>query len=104
MSVAIAASVGITMRLNYLFVVSMVEDAEKKLLVGWGTVIADLWKACGLIFVPLLWRWKQHATALAASLVWGLCFVWAVASLLGSVAQERMATTGGRETIHATYG
>jgi hypothetical protein len=103
LSLAIAASVGITMRLNYLFVVSMVEDAEKKVLLGWGTVIADLWKACGLIFVPLLWRWKRYAMAGCAAFVWLLCFVWAVASLLGSVAHERMATTGGREIIHANY-
>ena len=35
--------------------------------------------------------------------MWALCFVWAVASLLGSVAQERMTTTGGRDTIHMSY-
>jgi hypothetical protein len=103
LSLAIAVSVGITMRLNYLFVISMVADAEKKVLVGWGTVIADLWKACGLIFVALLWRWRQYARAIGAALVWALCFVWAVASLLGSVAQERMATTGSRDTIHMSY-
>lgn len=103
LAIATAVSVVITMRLNYLFVVSMVEDAEKKLLVGWGTVIADLWKACGLIFVPLLWRWKRHALAGAAAFVWTLCFVWAVATLLGSVAQERMATTGSRENLQANY-
>jgi hypothetical protein len=103
LSLAIAVSVGITMRLNYLFVISMVADVEKKVLVGWGTVIADLWKACGLIFVGLLWRWRQYARAVAAAFVWLLCFVWALASLLGSVAQERMATTGGRDTIHMSY-
>src|SRR5262249_52857345 len=102
-ALATAASVGVTMRLNYLFVMSMVEDAEKKLLVGWGTVVADLWKASGLIFVPLLWRSKQYATAAAAALVWTLCFVWAVMSLLGAVGQERMATTGGRESVHARF-
>jgi phage host-nuclease inhibitor protein Gam len=102
-ALATAASVAVTMRLNYLFVTSMVDDAEKKLLVGWGTVIADLWKASGLIFVPLLWRWRQYATALAGALVWALCFVWAVVSLLGSVGQERMVATGGRESVHATF-
>lgn len=103
LALATAAAVAITMRLNYLFVVSMIEDNEKKILVGWGTVIADLWKACGLIFVPLFWRWKRRALACAATLVWLLCFVWAVATLLGSVAQERMMTTAGRETVHANY-
>ena len=103
LSLAIAVSVGITMRLNYLFVISMVADEEKKVLVGWGTVIADLWKACGLIFVPILWRWRQYGRAIGAAFVWALCFVWAVASLLGSVAQERMTTTGGRDTIHMSY-
>lgn len=104
LSLSIAGSVGITMRLNYLYVVSMVTDAEKKLLLGWGSVIADLWKASGLIFVPLLWRRKLYPTAAAAALVWVLCFVLAVASLLGSVAQVRMTATGGRETMHASYG
>ena len=103
LGVSIAVSVGITMRLNFLFTVSMVQDPEKKLLFGYGSVIADLWKACGLIFVPLLWRQRKYASSIAAASVWSLCCAWAIASLLGTVAQERMAATGGRETIHASY-
>jgi hypothetical protein len=55
------------MRLNYLYVISMKEDPEKKWLVGIGTALADLWKAAGL---PLLWRAKHRLLAIGGAFVW----------------------------------
>ncbi len=64
---------------------------------------ADAWKALGPIFILTLWRAKRFVPAALASVLWSLCFVFAVTAALGLAAQNRSALTSAREGVRASY-
>lgn len=66
-------------------------------------VSADIWKAIGPIFIATLWRSKKVIAASLASVVWIVCFVFAVSAALGLAARNRSAVLGGHEVIHASF-
>ena len=66
-------------------------------------VAADGWKALGPIYIMSLFRGKMVIHAGVAILTWFACFVFAVTAAIGLAAQNRSATTGGREAISIGY-
>lgn len=64
-------------------------------------VIADLWKALGLIVVAGLLRQRQRAIAGLLSMLWSVALIFGVASSMGLYVQDRTAVIGGRETQSA---
>ena len=93
----------ISMHLNYLYNFSIGQTPEKAEIFARASVVADIWKGLGPVFIYALLRNRKPWPALAGALVWVACFAWGVSSALGLVAQDRMAITGGRETLHASY-
>jgi hypothetical protein len=101
--IATVAMLAISMRLNYLFGYALGQTAEKALVFGWVSVVADAWKGLGPVFIVTLARERRWPTAGAATIVWAACFLYSVSSALGVAIQDRGALTGGRETLHAGY-
>jgi len=77
-AVATAAMIGISMRLNFLFGAALGQTAEKALVFGGVSVIADAWKGLGPIFIWTLLRDRRIPSAAIASLVWFACFLFSV--------------------------
>ena len=103
LAAATLVALGLSMWLNYLFGFSLGSTTERARIFGCFSVVADVWKACGLIAVIGLWsaRWRSLATA--GFVVWTACLMYAITSALGFAAEDRMAVVGGREAWAATY-
>jgi hypothetical protein len=101
--VATVLAVGISASLNYLFGAGLGQSEFEHYLFGGISVVADLWKALGPIIIHALVRGRRFVVALAAGAVWVACFTYAVSSALGLAAQNRMALTGGRDSVRAMY-
>jgi hypothetical protein len=102
-ALATAAMLAVSMRLNYIFGATLGQTPERAQAFGIVSVIADGWKAAAPIFIYSLVRAHRWPTAAAASMLWLVCFAYAVSSALGLAAQDRTALTGGRETVRAGY-
>ena len=102
-ALATLGMVAISMRLNYLYGYSLGQTVERAQAFAWMNVIADVWKGIGPIFLFSFIRAKQWVAAITAGCVWLVCLLFAVTSALGLAAQDRMAVTGGRETVRAGY-
>ena len=63
-SLATAAMLCISMRVNFLFGYSLGQTPERAEVFGWVSVISDLWKALGLIIVVVLFRERRQWAAL----------------------------------------
>lgn len=99
----VVAAIAISMTLNALFGMSLGQTELKQFLFAGVSVVADLWKALGPVFVqPLLSR-RRVLAAGAGSIAWIACALYSMSSALGVVAQDRGTLTGGRETLRASY-
>ena len=101
--IAIAAALLISMSLNYLFGSSLGQTPARQYLFGGISVVADIWKGLGPIYIYALWHRKRPSAAIAGSLVWIACFAYAVTSALGLAVNDRMTLTGGREALQSSY-
>jgi len=101
--IATAAMIAISMRLNFLFGYGLGQTPEKALVFGGVSVIADAWKGLAPVFILGLTRARRWTSALAASIVWGACFLYSISSAIGIGIHDRVALTGGQETLKATY-
>jgi hypothetical protein len=102
-SLATAAMLCISMRVNFLFGYSLGQTPERAEVFGWVSVISDLWKALGLIIVVVLFRERRQWAATAASVIWGACLLYSVTSAVGAAIEDRSSRTGNRETIVMNY-
>jgi hypothetical protein len=103
LSLATTAMVIVSMVLNYFYFSSYGQTPTKQIAFGVLSVIADVWKACAPVAIYELWTTRHRRMALLGSLLLVPCFLVAVSSALGLLATDRMALTGGRETIRASY-
>src|ERR1700694_4819362 len=87
---ATAATIAISMRLNFLFGAALGQTTDKALVFGCVSVIADAWKGIAPLFICALLRERRIPSAAAASIVWLACFLFAVSSALGIAIQDRM--------------
>lgn len=86
---AVAASLLISMSFNYLFGSSLGQTSERRYLFGGISVVADLWKGLGPIYIFAVWRQRHRVAAMAGSLVWFACFIYAATSALGLAVGDR---------------
>ncbi len=102
-ALAAAAMLCISMRVNFLFGYSLGQTVERAEVFGWVSVISDFWKALGPIFIVVLFRTKRRWATVAASTIWGACFLYSVTSAVGAAIEDRSSRTGNRETIVMNY-
>src|SRR5947209_5937658 len=100
---ATAATIVISMRLNFLFGTALGQTADKALVFGCVSLVADAWKGLAPLFVFALLRERRLPSAAAGSIVWLVCFLFAVSSALGIAIQDRMTMTEGGEVLRAGY-
>lgn len=98
---ATAAALLISMSLNFLFGASLGQTPTKQWLFGGVSVIADLWKGIGPVFIAVMWHERHRFMATAACCVWLVCFLYAVSCALGVAAQDRTIASGEREAKRA---
>jgi len=67
-------------------------------------VCADAWKAIGPVLNAALWRSRRPAATAAGSVVWIVCFIFAMTAALGFVARNREAVVRGREAARLLHG
>ena len=103
LSLATTAMVIVSMVLNFFYFSSYGQTPVKQIAFGVLSVIADVWKACAPVAIYELWTARLRRMATLGAIMWIPCFIVAVSSALGLLATDRMALTGGRETLRANY-
>jgi hypothetical protein len=97
------ATIASSAAINFLAGHHLGRTPAEALVFGILGVGADVWKALGPIFIVTLWRARQRSAAALASLVWLVCFLFAVSASLGLTAENRQARAGAREALHLDY-
>ena len=87
--------------LNFLFGASLAKDPIHSLIYGAVSVSAV---ACNAV-CPFFIAWSKHKPVLkaSASVLWGLCIIFAISSALGFAAKNRYLSTESQLSLNTTY-